>query len=85
MAKPVVGTAIDSVPEIVVDGKSGVLVAPGDIDTLADALVRFASDAPLRTALGRAGEHGHERSSHLTGWSTGTEAVYREVITEGHP
>jgi glycosyltransferase involved in cell wall biosynthesis len=55
--RPAVATAVGGVPEVVVPG-AGMLAPRGDYDALADALVRFARDAPLRTRMGaRAREH----------------------------
>ena len=47
----VVGTRAGSIPNLVVDGVSGLLVEPGDTDALADALVRVLSDRSLAERL----------------------------------
>jgi glycosyltransferase involved in cell wall biosynthesis len=52
---PVVATRIAGVPRLISDGESGVLVEPGDIDSLAQALAQLARDPDLRNRLGRAG------------------------------
>jgi glycosyltransferase involved in cell wall biosynthesis len=52
---PVVTTRITGVPELVEDGVSGVLVPPGRVDLLADALQKLASDPELRRRFGDAG------------------------------
>jgi glycosyltransferase involved in cell wall biosynthesis len=51
---PVVTTPIAGVPELV-DAATGVLVAPGRADLLADALESLAADPERRVAMGRAG------------------------------
>jgi glycosyltransferase involved in cell wall biosynthesis len=51
---PVVATAVGGVPEVVVDGESGLLVPPDDAAALALALSRLARDAGLRERLGAA-------------------------------
>ena len=48
----VVGTRAGSIPDLVMDGESGVLVDPGDPAALADALVRVLSDRALAERLG---------------------------------
>jgi glycosyltransferase involved in cell wall biosynthesis len=49
---PVVASAVGGVPELIVDGDSGVLFAPGDVDALAAALEQLAADGRLRQRLG---------------------------------
>jgi glycosyltransferase involved in cell wall biosynthesis len=52
---PVVATAIMGVPELVVHGRCGLLVAPARADELAAALEELARDPALREQLGREG------------------------------
>jgi glycosyltransferase involved in cell wall biosynthesis len=49
--RAVVGTRAGSIPDLVVDGVSGLLVEPGDSHALADALVRVLSDRSLAEQL----------------------------------
>lgn len=55
MALPVVSTRHSGVPEAVEDGVSGILVAPGDVTELTDALARLLDDADLRSKMGLVG------------------------------
>ena len=55
----VVATTAGGIPEIVIDGETGVLVPPRDPEALSAALVRLAEDPALRSALGA---RGRERS-----------------------
>ena len=52
---PIVAVRALAVPEIVGEGRAGLLVEPGDIAGLADALTRVASDQTLREKMGAAG------------------------------
>src|SRR5215218_7505499 len=52
---PVVSTRVNGIPELVEDGVSGLLVAPGRSDLLAEALRTLADDAAYRAELGDAG------------------------------
>jgi glycogen synthase len=54
-AKPVIGTRAGGMPEIIVDGETGLLAAPGDETTLAAAIDRLLKDRSLRERLGAAG------------------------------
>lgn len=51
---PVVASAISGIPELVEDGRSGILVEPGDTKALADAIARLIEDPALRERMGRA-------------------------------
>jgi glycosyltransferase involved in cell wall biosynthesis len=52
---PVVTGNSGGVREIVVDGETGFLVPPGDVDAHAEALLRLSRDSELRTRMGECG------------------------------
>jgi glycosyltransferase involved in cell wall biosynthesis len=52
--RPVVASAVGGLLDLVVDGETGLLVRPGDIPALRDALERLLGDAGLRSRLGAA-------------------------------
>jgi glycosyltransferase involved in cell wall biosynthesis len=54
IGRPVVAARSGGVQEIVDDGVTGLLVAPGDVDSFTTAVVRLLSDSPLRKAYGAA-------------------------------
>jgi glycosyltransferase involved in cell wall biosynthesis len=54
METPVVSTPIAGIPELIEDGKTGLLVGPGRADLLADALERLLTDPELCRAMGSA-------------------------------
>jgi glycosyltransferase involved in cell wall biosynthesis len=53
--KPVIATKVGGPLEIVEDGRTGLLVPPGDAFALADAISRLIKDATLRKEMGKAG------------------------------
>ena len=53
--KPCIGCRAGGIPEIIVDGETGLLAEPGDAQTLASALDRLVADATLRGRFGAAG------------------------------
>jgi len=54
-ARAVVATAVDGTPEIVLDGRTGLTVAPGDASELANAIQRLLRDPELSRTLGENG------------------------------
>jgi glycosyltransferase involved in cell wall biosynthesis len=52
---PVVATAVGGVPELVVDGRTGYLLPPHDVERMAGALVALADAPARRKAFGEAG------------------------------
>jgi glycosyltransferase involved in cell wall biosynthesis len=56
----VVGSRVGGIPDLVVDGESGLLVPPGDSHALANALVRVLGDPALAERLGAEGRRSVE-------------------------
>ena len=50
---PVVATAVAGIPEVVADGRTGLLVPPGDSAALGNALARLFTDEALCAQIGR--------------------------------
>jgi len=59
-ARPIVSTRLAAIPEMVCDGESGLLVTPGHVEELANALESLLRDPQLRTRLGAAGRRNVE-------------------------
>lgn len=56
LGRPVIGARIGGLPEMIREGETGTIVAPGDATDLAEALERFAAmPADVLLAMGRAG------------------------------
>jgi glycosyltransferase involved in cell wall biosynthesis len=55
--RPMVATAVDGTPEVILDGKTGLTVPPGDAIRLADAICRMLADQELRCAMAVAGRN----------------------------
>jgi len=54
---PVIATSVSGTRQVVEDGRTGLLVAPGDSTELASAMQRLVADRPLRARLGAAGRN----------------------------
>jgi glycosyltransferase involved in cell wall biosynthesis len=78
---PTVATDVGGVPEVVVDGETGVLVPAGRPDLLAEAIVALASDPERRRELGAAAAR-RGRSISIRAAVGRCEAIYAQVARE---
>jgi glycosyltransferase involved in cell wall biosynthesis len=62
---PCVTTRITGIPELIEDGRDGLLVTPSDDEALAAALARLMDDPALRVRLGSAGRARVQADYHL--------------------
>lgn len=76
---PVIASDVGHIPSMVEHGENGLLVPPGDLDALASAIAKLASDPGLRRSYGAAARR---RTQHI---GTTAEAVldmcHRAVTT----
>ena len=77
---PVVATRVGGIPEIVLDGKTGLLANTGDIHELAKAVIQLAQNKALRQALIMNATQQVTNFS-IQNMANKTLAVYRSVIT----
>jgi glycosyltransferase involved in cell wall biosynthesis len=56
MRRPVVAARIGAVPEIVVDGETGLLFEPGNVEDLVDKIQTLANNSSRCAAMGHAGQ-----------------------------
>jgi glycosyltransferase involved in cell wall biosynthesis len=79
---PSVATTVGGIPEIVTEGSSGLLVAPGAPMALAEALRRLMNDPGLRAHLGSGARQA--TAPHDAGAvARAHEAIYRRVLASG--
>ena len=81
--RPVVATRIMGVPELVEEGVSGFLVAPGNVDQLAGALGRLAASPALRESFGRAGRRKVEEAFDAVQCAGQVAEVFDEMAAAG--
>lgn len=78
---PVVATRVGAVEEVVLDGISGRLVAPGDSRALAAALADLIRDPAVWGTMGRAGRSHVEANYDIRTLVLELEAIYRSLST----
>jgi len=62
---PVISTNVSGIPELIEDGKQGLLVEPENTLQLANAIKALLNDAELRTRLGKAGSNKIEKEFNI--------------------
>ncbi|MFV2067831.1 MAG: glycosyltransferase [Pirellulales bacterium] len=82
---PVVATAVGGLPELVEDGKTGVLVPPGDPKSLTEAFTHLLSDETLRTALAEAGHATVRARFTLRAMADRYAQEYRTLLSRTRP
>jgi glycosyltransferase involved in cell wall biosynthesis len=80
MKRPVVALASGGAPEIIEHGKSGLLSAPADIDSLADNLLALLEDKGLRARLGDYGRRQVESKFYPQRMASDFAALYSRMI-----
>jgi glycosyltransferase involved in cell wall biosynthesis len=84
MGKAVVATDAGGVPEIVIQGETGLLVPPAQPKDLAEAVLTLLEDAPRAQRLGMAGRRRAETTFSLARHVEAVETLYREVLGTQH-
>jgi glycosyltransferase involved in cell wall biosynthesis len=77
---PVVASDVGGLAELVVDGESGILVPPGDPESLAEALRRLIGDRDLRRKLGAAARARAEASFDLETFQRAHVELYERQL-----
>ena len=76
-SKPVVATSVGGVPELVLDGETGILVPPRDVPGLSQAIESLLEEPDIAHQMGNKGyEHAHQGFSHEKMW-TQVQQLYK--------
>jgi L-malate glycosyltransferase len=80
---PVVASDVGGIPELIADGRSGVLVPPGAVKPLADAIVRLMDDGDLATTLGAEAHRGVAANYSFDRMIAAMERLYLSELPRG--
>ncbi len=81
---PVIGSTAGAIPEIVEDGKTGLLVPPASPGELAQAIIALLVDPERRCALGEQGRRHVERHFSIERMALNVEILYTETLRTWH-
>jgi len=79
MAKPVISTRVAAIPEVVEDGRSGILVPPKDVDMLSDAICYLIEHPEEAKRLGQRGRQIIEQRYNLKRYISQHARLYEEL------
>ncbi len=77
---PVVASAVGGIPEAILDGECGILVAPGEPSLLAEAIDRLIDDPESARRLAEAAHQRVEEHFSAEAMIDGTLEVHRELL-----
>jgi glycosyltransferase involved in cell wall biosynthesis len=77
--RPVIATNVGGIPEVVVDGETGVLVPPEQPDALAAAIHRLLRDPVVAAQMGQAGRRRARELFSAERMAEKTAALYEEL------
>jgi glycosyltransferase involved in cell wall biosynthesis len=81
--RPVVATAVEGMPELVLHGETGLLVPPRDPAALGGAILTLLDDPTAAQTMARAGRKRVETHFSLRAKLDATEALYRRLVAAG--
>jgi len=79
-AKPVIATRVGAIPKVIEDGKSGVLVNPGDAPALRNAIASLLADHDLCRRIAATGHERVAKDHTAAAMARQYRAMYDEVL-----
>lgn len=81
LSKPVIASRVGALPEIVMNGETGLLIPPADSKALSEALCRLLGDSTYARTLGLAGRSRLEKQFSVARMAKQHAAVYKEAAS----
>jgi glycosyltransferase involved in cell wall biosynthesis len=81
MEKPVVASRVGGIPDLVKHRQNGLLIKPGDVAGLTDALEKVLSDSVLSSKMGKEGRKRIQEQFSSDIMVQSIDRVYRELLT----
>jgi glycosyltransferase involved in cell wall biosynthesis len=80
LGKAVVATRVGGIPDVIVDGETGLLVTPGDTVALASALRRLLTETQLKESIGQRAWTLLRQRYDVTRTARAYEALYSKAL-----
>lgn len=78
--KPVVATKVGVIPELILEGKTGYLVDPGNAEAMAERIKSLVLDSDLCEQMGKASRKRVEENFSLNSFGLQMEAIYKKCL-----
>jgi len=82
MGVPVVASSVDGILEVVEDGKNGILVPPGNVGALSDAIDGLIRNPQVRQNLGKAAREHILEKFEVKQYIRKLESLYNKLLEE---
>lgn len=83
LAKPIVATRVDGSAELIVDGESGLLVSPNDVDALSSGILHLLSHPDEAQRLGHSARRRIETEFSIRAMFDATSRLYSHLLAGG--
>lgn len=80
MKKPLIATNVGGIPEIVIDGKTGILVPPESPEALSASIIKLHNNPDMRIEMGRAGYYRAKELFDIETTVHEFEKLYTELV-----
>lgn len=77
---PIIATRVGGIPEVVADGRTGILVEPGDVSALSTAICDLLTDHDLCARLGQAGRQRFLSEFEIGAANARLQSVFASLI-----
>ncbi len=84
LGKPVISTSVGSIPEVILNGKTGWLVSPRNPEALAEKMLLTYEDDELRKEVGNQAQQYIRQMHNLTSMTRKHVEVYQDAIRGFH-
>jgi len=79
---PVISTRMLAIPDMVKDGETGLLVAPGSVPDIAEKMAHLARDPDLRRVMGQKGFEHYKGNFTVEGYEKSLKRVFEKVLIQ---
>jgi len=79
-SRPVIATDTGGITEVIAEGKTGFLVAPGDMDKMSEKLASLLKNKDLRVRIGNNAKNSLGQDFNLFGMAKHTQNLYADLL-----